>query len=263
VRMDRGLDLQTLKRYKIVYLPFQIVMRREVADLIKEYVRQGGWVVADARTATLDELDFAYQTSPGAGLDELFGAVRPDWVGQKQGFHIRMNEKSGEPAFEFEGKYFRERLRLNKSAAVLGSFTDNGDPAVIENRYGSGTAILSAVPLGASYHGNPGNAVDKLIVNFAEQSGVVPDAQFKSHDNSFLNLKVHTADSSLIVYIINSDSRHAAGALEMSVNGKKIESVKDILSEKEIPFRQKDERLTIPLELHQNQVMVLLIQTSI
>ena len=120
VRMDRNLDLQMLKAYKIIYLPFQIVMRRGVADMLKAYVRQGGWVVADARTATLDELDFAYRTSPGAGLDELFGAVRPDWTGQKKYFNVKINGENGRPAFEFEGKYFRDELRLTGHAKVLG-----------------------------------------------------------------------------------------------------------------------------------------------
>jgi beta-galactosidase len=259
VRMDRALDLQALKQYKIIYLPFQIVMRREVAEVLKAFVRQGGWIVADARTATLDELDFAYQTSPGAGLDELFGAVRPDWVGQKTSFKVRMNDADGQPAFEFDGKYFRDQLRLTGNAKVLGSFTDNGEPALIQNRFGDGTAILSSVPLGGSYYGKPDNAVNQLLLHFAKESGVTPDAVFRSKGNAFLNVKVHAVDSSLIVYVINSENRSASGTVEVAINGKEIKHVKDILSEKDIPFEQKDRKLSIPLELRENQVMVLLI----
>ena len=181
VRMDRGLDLQALKQYKIIYLPFQIIMRREIADVLKAFVRQGGWVVADARTATLDELDFAYQTSPGAGLDELFGATRPDWIGQKQNFKIRMNAENGQPALEFEGKYFRDKLHPIEKAKVLGSFTDNGEPAVIQNQYGRGMAILSAVPLGASFYDAPGNAVNQLLINFASRIGGCSRRGFPFH----------------------------------------------------------------------------------
>jgi beta-galactosidase len=259
VRMDRALDLQTLKQYKIIYLPFQIVMRREVANVLKAFVRQGGWVVADARTATLDEFDFAYRTSPGAGLDELFGAVRPDWVGQKNYFKVLMSEGNGQPAFEFEGKYFRDELQLTGNAKVLGSFIDNGEPAVIQNQYGKGTAILSAVPLGASYYGNPDNAVNHLLLHFAKASGVIPDAVFLSKENAFLNLKVHTVDNSLIIYVINSENHPASGTVEVSIDGKEIKSVKDIVSEKEIPFGQKEGKLSIPLDVRENQVMVLLI----
>jgi len=51
--------------------------------MLKEYVRQDGWVVADARTGSIDEFDFAYRISPGAGLEELFNATRNDWIGKK------------------------------------------------------------------------------------------------------------------------------------------------------------------------------------
>jgi beta-galactosidase len=263
VRMDRGLDLQTLMQYKVIYLPFQIVMRRKVAEVLKAYVRQGGWLAADARTATIDELDFAYQTSPGAGLDELFGAVRPDWVGQKRSFKVRMDGADDQPAFEFEGKYFRDQLRLTGNAKVLGSFIDNGEPAVIQNHYGDGMAILSAVPLGASYYGKPDNAVNQLILHFARESGVTPDAVFISKNNAFLNLKVHTIDSSLIVYVINSENRPASGTVEIPIDRKEIKSVKDIVSEKEIPFEQKEGKLSIPVEVRENQVIVLLIHPSL
>jgi len=263
VRTDRGLDLQTLKQYKIIYLPFQIVMRREVAEVLKAFVRQGGWIVADARTATLDELDFAYQTSPGAGLDKLFGAVRPDWVGQKKSFKIRMNGADDQPAVEFDGKYFRDQLRLTGNAKVLGTFIDNGEPAVIQNHYGNGMAILSAVPLGASYYGKPDNMVNQIILHFAKESGVVPDAVFRSKDNAFLNLKVHTFNDNLIVYVINSENRSAFGTVEVSIDGKEKKSVKDIVSEKEIPFEQKEGKLSIPVEVRGNQVIVLLIHPSL
>ncbi|MGA9408236.1 MAG: beta-galactosidase, partial [Bacteroidota bacterium] len=254
VRMDRNLDLQMLKAYKIIYLPFQIVMRRGVADMLKAYVRQGGWVVADARTATLDEFDFAYRTSPGAGLDELFGAVRPDWTGQKKYFNVKINGENGRPAFEFEGKYFRDELRLTGHAKVLGSFEDTGEPAVIQNHYGNGMAVLSAVPLGASYYGNPENAVHQLLFNLTQEAGVSPDAIFHSDNNAFLNIKVHAIDSALVVYIINSENRSASGRVEITVSGKKIQRIKDIISEQDIPFEQKEEKLSIPLEVRENQV---------
>jgi len=261
VRMDRGLNLQTLKQYKIIYLPFQIVMRREFAEALKTYVRQGGWVVADARTASLDELDFAYQTSPGAGLDELFGAVRPDWIGEKKDFKVRMNKTNGQPALEFEGKYFRDQLQLTGKTKVLGSFMDNGEPAVIQNEFGKGMAVLSTVPLGASYYGKPDNPVNRLILNFAKASGVTPDAAFISKEKVFLDIKVHSVGSSLVLYVINSENHPAAGTIEVSMDGKKIKSVKDIITEKEIPFGQKEGKLSIPVEVREHQVIVLLIHS--
>jgi beta-galactosidase len=258
LRMDRPLDLQTLQGYKILYLPFQIVMRSEVADILKKYIEGGGCVVADARTATVDELDFAYRISPGAGLDQVFGADRIDWTGAKDYFPVTM--KSGNnPALTFQGRYFREKLRLHNNAKVLGTFANSNEPAVIENRFGKGRAILSAVPLGASYWGKPENQVNKLLVNFAHEAGVTPDAKFVSADGSFLNLKVHTVDNKLVVYAINDEDKAKSGTLEIP-SANTVKQVKELISGKTYTFGQKNGAVTIPLKTGKKEVMVFEIQ---
>ncbi|GEM_PF-2512541 len=265
IRMDRGLDLAALKSYKIIYLPFQIVMRKQAADLLKEYVREGGCVVADARTATINELDFAYHTSPGAGLDELFGAVRTDWYGQKTYFNININEKNKQP-FEFEGKYFRDQLQLKDSANVIGTFEDNS-PAVIENKFGKGKAVLSAVPLGASYYGKPDNKVNKFIISLAQDAGVKPDAQFISNiDDTSLDLKVHELDGKQILYVINTDSQPKSGTVQINLENTKgnsylkIKSVKEIISESNVTFKQLDKNLSFSVDIKPDNMMVYIIE---
>ncbi len=260
LRMDRPLDLQTLQNYKIVYLPFQIVMRRDVADLLKQYVEAGGCVVADARTATIDELDFAYKVSPGAGLDQVFGAERLDWTGAKDYFPVTMKKMGNSASFSFEGKYFKEQLRLHDNVQVLGTFAGTNEPAVIENHYGKGRAILSAVPLGASYFDKPENHVKKLLLDFAREAGVTPDARFISPDGSFLNVKVHTLNNEFVVYAINDEEKVKSGTLEVNIGNAGIKQVKEILSGKTYTFGQKDGTVSIPVKAGKNEVMVFLIQ---
>ena len=257
LRMDRNIDLQTLKSYKILFLPFQIVMRRSIAKLLKEYVQQGGCVVADARTATIDEHDFAYRVSPGAGLDSLFGANRPDWKGSRSFYKIKMDTDYN--SLEFGGKYFRDQLKLYAHAKVLGEFEDNDEPAVIENNYGKGKAILSAVPLGASYYNKNDNPVNKLIVDFCKNAGVTPYAKFISKDG-FINLKVHKLDKDYILYAINSDNKIKSGIIKLSTGNKKIKSVMDIISNNQMSYEQKKNILSIPAEFNKHQVMVFYIK---
>ncbi len=260
LRMDRHLDAEALKPYRIVYLPFQIVMRRDVAVILKDYVRQGGCVVADARTATLDELDVAYETSPGAGLDELFGAARPDWTAGKTSFNVSMSGREGQPAFSFEGRYFKDRLLPFGTVEVLGSFAGTDEPAVIRNRYGKGTAILSAVPLGATFYDRPEGRAKKVLLEFAREAGVVPDALFASRDGGFVNLKVHTLDNGYVVYLINDENRSKSGSLEVTVGERSIGSVKNILRSGKVSFVQKGGTIAIPLSVGPKQVMVFLVQ---
>jgi beta-galactosidase GanA len=259
LRMDRGLTLKELNSYKIIFLPFQIVMRQKIADLLKEYVKQGGWLVADARTATVNELDFAYHTNPGAGLDTLFGVVSPDWVGAKSYFKVDM-DGNFDSALEFEGKYFKEELKPIGNVKILGRFSNSKEPAVIENAYGKGNAVLSAVPLGASYYDKPDNPVNKVIVDFVKQAGVNPDAEFISTNNSFLNLKVHTTGNNFLLYAINSDSSAKSGTIKLDINGNVAKSIINIIDGKQQHFEQDDRILSIPVSLSGEQAAVFLIK---
>ena len=260
VRMDRPLSLETLKKYKIVYLPFQIVMRKQTAELLKAYVRQGGWIVADARTATLDELDFAYRVSPGAGLDELFGATRPDWTGGKTYYKIHMSDAKDHPAFDFDGRYFRDKLQVNDEAEIMGTFVDNGEPAMIRHRYGMGTAILSAVPLGASYYDRPNDPANRILVNAALDAGAAPDARFIAKGSDFLSLKVHVAGSNLIVYAINSEARPVSGTISANTEGKRIATVTNLITGKGVVFVQNEQGIEIPAEASPYEVSVYLLE---
>ncbi len=260
LRADRGITLDSLKQYKIIYLPFQIVMRKKTADLLKEYVRQGGWVVADARTATINELDFAYRKSPGAGLDELFGAVRNDWVGKNSYFQVTMDKRNGNEEYSFEGKYFKDFIRPTGNVEVLGTFTGTDEPAIILNKYGKGSAILSAVPLGASYFEKPENSVNRLLIALARQAGVVPDAEFQSDTNSFLDLKVHKGNKTFLVYIINSEGRNKSGTINVRNIDCRIKSIRDIISNNTFTFQAADNSISIPIHIEGNSVMVLLLE---
>ena len=256
LRMDRGLTLSDLNPYRVLLLPFQIVMRPEVAEILKEYVRQGGWLVADARTATINELDFAYRTEPGAGLDSLFGVTRPDWTGAERYFKVRVKGVTGERPFTFEGKYFKEELVPQKGAKVIGEYSDDGGPALIEKRYGRGVAIMSGVPLGASYLDKPDKHVKKLIIGLVKEAGVRPNAEFISNSGAFVNLRVHKLEGLRIVYVINSQDKHKVGTLKVKVGRIKVRSMKDIISGKKHAFKQAEETVTASHRVGSDQVKV-------
>ena len=224
IRADRGLTLDDLRRYRIIYLPFQIVVRRDVAAMLTQFVNDGGWVVADARTATLDELDFAYRTSPGAGLDTLFGATRRDWVAKKGGYAVRLRDGT-----LFDGKYFRDDLRVSEGVEVVGRFVDNNDPALIERPVGRGRAILSAVPLGASVHGQPENDAKRVIIDAARRAGATPEATFTTEDGRFVDVKLHDGPGYSLIYLVNPHMTDVRGALSLA-DGRPLSGALDIVS---------------------------------
>ena len=59
--------------YRVIYLGTPLMLPRNAAAALKEYVRAGGTLISEARPAWNDERGFANGTIPGAGLDEAFG----------------------------------------------------------------------------------------------------------------------------------------------------------------------------------------------
>jgi hypothetical protein len=71
----------SLSQYKILFLPFPVMLSKNVAEGVVRFIQNGGSVVAEARLAWNDERDFSSEEVPGMGLAAVFGArakvIRP------------------------------------------------------------------------------------------------------------------------------------------------------------------------------------------
>ena len=257
VRTDRGVTLDQLERYRILFLPFQVVVRRGVAEMLKEYVRRGGRLVADARSATIDEFDVAYRRSPGAGLDEVFGARRKDWDGKNGFFPVRMNSLSDTSTYVVEGRFFRDDLVPTEDVEVSGRFVDDGAPAVIIHPYGEGRAILSAIPLGGSCYGNRDTLACRAIVDLVHDAGVWPEATFEIQGQGGLDLKVHSARDTKVVYLLNHDSFDKSGTITLRTGKAVPVKIVDILSNASLLFAHDRGTTTFHVDVPADGVLVL------
>ena len=129
--------------YKVVFLPFPVMMSRDVADAIRIYVQNGGTAIAEARLGWNDERGYASDVIPGFGLDEVFGAreseIRPvdtaTFLAGPAAFPGVMAQMTA------SGEGFEELLRPAANTKVIAHF-ENGEPAIVANDFGRGHAIL-------------------------------------------------------------------------------------------------------------------------
>jgi len=129
-----------LAQYKILFLPFPVMLSREVAEGVRRYVENGGHVVAEARLAWNDERGLAAETIPGHGLDKVFGAREKEMRPVERAQIIP--ENSWLPANDrLAGEGFEEDLEPLPGARVLARFA-NGRAAIVSNNFGKGRAIL-------------------------------------------------------------------------------------------------------------------------
>jgi beta-galactosidase GanA len=259
LRTDLPLDAGSLRRYRVLFLPFQVVVSRETARLLRDYVHAGGTLVADARSASIDEIDIAYRRSPGAGLDEVFGATRRDWSAAPVLHPVHLSAEGRFGSVDFAGRWFREQLEPFPDTEIIGRFSDTGEPALLLHLYGAGRALLSAVPLGASYQEQGGNPVALLLQRICQQAGVRPPARFMSRTGVTPSLRVHrTTDGSLLVYVLNPGREALSGRLVLEEPQQGEGPVRSLLSDQVQASKRDPDSCSVDLDLPGRGVELLL-----
>ncbi len=249
LRADLGIDARQLAQYKVVYLPFQIVVRRDTAQLLRDYVEAGGTVVADARTATSDELDYAYSANPGGGLGELFGARRIDWVADAGPNQLSI-DWPGVYKGLLDARFFREEIKKDGDTEVHGRFTETGLPALLCKRQGKGEAVLLGFSLGATaFHGEEGNPASSLVAAIARRAGVIPAAVFEGNAASAPTLRVHRSGDALIVYVINNADSVLEGTVRVARSDMNNVTAVELTGGSLVEHEETDADIRIPVSL--------------
>jgi len=155
-----------LSRYKILLLPNVEIMRKDIAGAIAAFVREGGALWGDGRCAFLDEFVFLRETSPGHGLNEVFGADEADFVALGDANRI---ERPGRPPL----KAFRYVQYLAPSTGEAAGF-HAGRPVLVRNRYGKGTAVLVGSCLAFDIQRNDTRENLDYIEEFLLENGAEP-----------------------------------------------------------------------------------------
>jgi beta-galactosidase len=134
------IDVQQLapaqvKRYKLIVVPYPILMLTNEARVLEQYVREGGHLFTEARAGWVDERGYAQEIIPGFGWERMLG-VREKSTTPRPDLRIKWGGQ------EIAGAIFEERFTvLNPEVRPLAYFED-GSAAAFEHRYGSGSAII-------------------------------------------------------------------------------------------------------------------------
>lgn len=254
LRSDMPLSAEQLKNYKIIYMSYQLAIRKNVADLLRTYVKDGGWLIADARTAIMDQYDFGLKNNPGFGLDTLFAARRLDLFAADSAFTVKIIDpqyytKSMTKEDSFQGIYFKEKLEVLPEGKVVARFFPDLNPAIITHNYGKGLALLSSVPLGGSYFSGLQNA-GELISDLALKAGAKPTALVVSSCNSEIMAKIHENEKNeKIIYLTNLSSKPFVGNVKIQDVDRNFESATEITDDRKVEFHSDKKEVTIDIQI--------------
>lgn len=131
----RELDANELRRYKLVILPYPLLLTEQMAKTLEQYVSEGGHLFVEARPGWVDEKGHAQPILPGFGWHKMAG-VRESQMLPGKTFNVQWGDAT------FAGMSFEEQFTvLDPAAKVVAKFED-GSPAAYEHGYGKGSFII-------------------------------------------------------------------------------------------------------------------------
>lgn len=194
-----------LGQYKIVFLPFPVMLSRDVAEGVKRYVQAGGTAVAEARLAWNDARGFASDTIPGAGLAEVFGA-RESVIKPADKVQFQTEASAAVPGIPIHtlvtGYAYDEELEPLGGSTILARFAD-GHPAVVKNSVGKGSAILiGSFPALAYYREHDAN-IKRFFLSLAQAAGVSPEVEVSGTHASEVEVRRLVGAQQQIILVFN------------------------------------------------------------
>jgi len=149
------LSQDKLKHYKLVLLPYPLMIPSASAAVFRDYVRNGGTLVAEARLGWSNEHGYASPTIPGLGLHEVMGCRETDvQTGAKGRTTLKWTGEDLpglKPGDELPATWYEETLApLGAQARVVARFPSGAAAAVISS-FGQGKTLMLGSYAGAAY----------------------------------------------------------------------------------------------------------------
>ncbi len=131
---------EELDKYELLVYPHATILTEDTAELLKNYVEQGGTLIMGARTGYKDRYGRCpMRPMPGLAAD-ICGVTVSDYTHLGPGDDEEFADWDGEPV---PAPVFNDILQARGGAEVLATFKGNyydGAPALVRNRLGLGTA---------------------------------------------------------------------------------------------------------------------------
>jgi beta-galactosidase len=187
--------LDNLSEYKIVYLPYPVMLTTETVGKLRKFVEQGGTLISEGLPGYFGDHGHVGMVQPNLGLDEVFGARQsyvefdPD-ISEKLQFDLK--------GTKIYGRYFRQDYEL-KGGDAAGHYED-GKIAAVQHKFGQGNTLLMGSFPGAGYYLHHGAATREVFAGMLEMAGVAP--QVKIDDNT-VQARFHHGAGGSYLWVLN------------------------------------------------------------
>jgi beta-galactosidase GanA len=250
------LSQDLLGRYKLVLLPYPLMIPAGAALPLKEYVRNGGTLVAEARLGWNDEHGSASATIPGMGLFELMGcretAVQIGENGRTTLHWTSAGLRGMKPGDVVPARWYEETLApLGPQAHVVAQFP-SGAPAAVMSSYGKGKTLMLGSYPGAAYETVRTPVAARFYDSLLDWAGVERPVATQSTETELRYLE---SGRGLIVFTFNHGPKPVDVAVGLLVPDGHYRAT-DIVTGRPVDVARRDGRLAMHRELNPNDVWV-------
>ncbi|HKS94678.1 MAG TPA: beta-galactosidase trimerization domain-containing protein, partial [Terriglobia bacterium] len=247
-----------LGQYKILFLPFPVMLSRDVAEGVERFVKNGGTAVAEARLAWNDERGDASDIVPGAGLDEVFGA-REKMIRPFEKLHLFIEPSPELPGFAprevISTTGFEEDLEPLPGARVLARFSD-GAAGVVANTYGRGKAILIGSFPALAYQREHDGSTRRLLLALAESAGVKPEVEVTGSGSQDVEVRRLTSDRAELLFAFNHSTTTPADATISLRLPWPVAEARDLVADSPIALEPRDGGTALHKKLAVGEILV-------
>ena len=164
-----------LRPYRLVVMPYPLMMPAAAAAELREYVREGGSLVLEARAGWNDERGRAADTIPGLGLLDVVGARETDVQTVEKGKAVLVAGE-GLPGLRagetLAGRWYEETLEPALPGARVVARFASGTPAAVVSTFGKGKTLMLGSYVSAGYVSQPEEAGRRFFDGLLDWAGV-------------------------------------------------------------------------------------------
>ena len=218
--------LDNIDEYKIIYLPYPVMLSNETAAKLRKFVEQGGTLVSEGLPAYFGDHGHVGTVQPNYGLDEVFGAresnveFMPD-ISDKLTFQLK--------GVDLFGRYFRQEYKLT-SGADAGKYS-NGAIAAVENKFGKGRTLLMGSFPGAGYYLHHAPATRESFAALLAMANVAPAVQI---NDTKVQARLHQGAGGAYLWVTNPTREERAVSVSIASSAGTYASGEDMWSDNKV-----------------------------
>ncbi len=238
--------------YKLIYVPYPLMIDAPAGRAMREYVRQGGSLVSEARLAWNDDRGRATEVIPGFGLHEVCNcretaiqqsptgktemSMAADFAGLKRGETLR-------------GSLYLETLEpLSPAATVVARFGD-GSPAIVSSTFGKGKMLTIGTFLGTAFEADRDEILGRFLRGLVDWAGVKNPVEAGDPD---IEIRMLQSGNERLVFVFNHAEAPKTAKFALALTGR----VRDVETGAAVDAISEGGRLRISREMPGNGVAV-------